>query len=336
MYKGHIIHVSIGEKTHGNPGVVFFGDIPDEDMAILAPAVRLKECGEDVVPSVVLLNPKDVKSHTFDAKFYWPLGQQGPLCGQGVIMAARAIKDKYSVEDGSIITLLPDQKFGPGAAPEKFHLKVIGDRVLSMLGGVGIAPVSQRAPTYKALASALPDIVGGTIYLSSLGDYMCFYNDIDKLRASTDVFNAVYDKIRAYDPTAFGLLVAAPTKDGRGVEATLSSMGETCITCSNIGLEVGQFMQRFGLLPEADKEGLHSFDIIHPHRVADTGELGATSTIKFNPRTDSARVDLSASVGGNIYLYKDENGAFRQNDRIIPVEHDIRLAHINLARQHRR
>ena len=316
MYKGHIISVSTGEKTHGNPGVVFFDDISDEDMALMAPVVRLKECGNDVIPSVVLLKPKDIKNYTFDAKFYWPLGQQGPLCGQGVIMAARAIKDKYDTPDGTTITLLPDQKFGPGAAPEKFHLWVEGDNVRSMLGGVDIAPATRKDKAANALTNALPSIIPGTIFKSSLGDYMCLYRSTEELRAGTDAFNKAYDEIKTFDPDVFGLLVAAPTKNGKGIEATLSSMGETCITCSNIGLEMGQMMQELGILPDASGDGLHQFDIIHPHRVADTGELGATSTIKYNPQKDSACVELLASVKGETYLYRDSDGTFKQNDKI--------------------
>ena len=334
MYKGHIIHVSIGDKTHGNPGVVFFGDIPGTDMDKIAPIVRLRESVEDVIPSVVLLKPRDVKKLTFDAKFYWPLGKQGPICGQGVIMAARAIKEKYRVPDESIITLLPDQKFGPGAAPEKFHLKVSGNQVLSMLDNMYIAPVSKTDPAYAAIASALPNTVTDSIYRTNLGDYMCMFDNVQKLRASTDAFNAAYDKLIAVDKTAFGLLVVSPAEDGKGAEATLSSMGETCITCSNIGLEVGHLMNRFGLLPAIGKDGMQTFDITHPHRVVDSGEMGAKMTIKYNPFKNESRVDLYASVGEDIYIYKDSASVWRQS-RILPAK-QIQLANTDHILQHSR
>ncbi|MCL2629290.1 MAG: hypothetical protein FWD33_01160 [Alphaproteobacteria bacterium] len=334
MYQGYKISVSVQEKTHGNPGAVFFGDISDADMALLAPIVRFKERGDNVVPSVVLLKPNNIKNNSFDAKFYWPLGKQGPLCGQGVKMAARAIKHKYNVPDGYIITLLPDQRFGPGAAPEKFHLQVYGDTVISMLGRVGISKVAKNDKAGIALASMLPDIIPGTIYRSSLGDYMCFYetNNIDKLRASTEKFNDVYDQIHAQDPNAFGLLVMALTKDGKRVETTLSSMGEPCITCSNIGLQIGQMMNEFGILPEVDKNGHHNFEIIHPHRVSDTGEFGATLATKFDPRTNQAQVSVRATVAGRIYLYKDKAGVFRQVDDVSIMENKLLEARLQCTR----
>ena len=310
MLEGTLVYSFVGDRTHGNAGLVFFGDIPESDRGAIAKTAVVSVGAENVPsPSTVFVTAKDIKDYTFDVKFYGPSGDQAPFDGNGIFAAARAAADRYKIPSGAKITFIPDPQFGKSAAPQSVRLGVNGAAVSLVMNPVGMRLLSPADPRHAVLMAAMPGIAKAEVYKTALDDLMVMCPDAKSVRNKTTEFNRAWEKLAELDPSLYGLVVVAPGKSG--LEVTLQSGMGLEAGCCTLGPEVVQLANRFGILLKSASDET-SLDLISPHHVADTGELGSFTKMRYSQKTGKVSVKVETSVAGSLYFDRGDNGAFKQ------------------------
>ncbi|MDR2934028.1 MAG: hypothetical protein LBU68_01970 [Rickettsiales bacterium] len=324
MYEGQLIYTftgdtKSGEHTHGGAGMVYWGNIPDADCKLLAKSASIKLGDENVAPpSSVFLSTNEnlLKKNTFDIKFYGPDGEQSSFDGSGIFAASRAAQKKFNIENGSIITLLPDQEFSDNSAPARAHVKVdigiYGPMASFIMQPAGITKLDITDPRYEILSKHISGLKGD-IYKTSLDDLIYLAETSDSLRTNT-ISPKLLKELSEVDSSMYGVVGVASGKKQNDFEMQLSSQAYegSEAGCVTTGAEVIPFLEMLGLLKKSGKDYTDYISLSSPHKRKDGRELGSTMQVARNQNNKNILSVMNVSDGGIFYFDKQPNGTLKQ------------------------
>lgn len=303
------------EKAHGNPALVVFGKLTDEERKIIAQQSRVELNGDLIeLPIIDFIEPVDVENNIFNIRYYFFTGMEVSICGHGTICAVKAITEKYKKEKKKqIFTFNLNKNFEENSSQPQLKIESDGTYFRVEFDDVKIEPLDNSDLVYDFLLEHIPGIVKETIYYGELKDYMCISNDAKIIRETVIPLNEL-KKIRKLNPTYRGIFVVAKSdREGYDYETSVISDGLPAPVykdpaCGSANKEVPQFIRAVNLFPNRFKSGdVENFKMYYPYRCAEIGIIGGVQDVEYRWKDGKIFVVSGAKFGKNLELTV-ENG----------------------------